>query len=81
MLIGSTNSGDPFPLLQGPDNDVKLLYTSLVARGVADDDIALMIGRFASRAEIAKMFKETLGAGQLRRPAAASLWRQFRSRP
>ncbi|SDA93180.1 caspase family protein [Mesorhizobium qingshengii] len=60
VLIGATNSGDPFPLLRGPDNDVKLLYTSLVARGVADDDIALMVGRYASRAEIAKMFKETL---------------------
>ncbi|UVK40462.1 caspase family protein [Mesorhizobium sp. AR10] len=61
VLIGSTNSGDPFPLLQGPDNDVRLLYTSLVARGVADDDVALMIGRYASRTELAKMFKGTLG--------------------
>ena len=61
VLIGANESGYPFPKLVGPDNDVRLLYASLRARGVADDDIALMIGSHANRAELGAMFKEMLG--------------------
>jgi hypothetical protein len=61
VLIGASVAGEPFAPLKGPHNDVKLLYTSLTARGVADDDIALMVGRYASRAELARMFGEMLG--------------------
>ena len=60
VLIGASHSGEPFSSLKGPDNDVKLIYTSLIARGAAEDDIAMMVGSYASREEIAKIFRQTL---------------------
>lgn len=62
VLIGSVEPGEPFAKLRGPTNDVMLLHTSLLARGVADEDMALMIGRYASRAELSKMFVDMLGS-------------------
>lgn len=59
-LIGSVDAGRPFGRLKGPANDVRLLRTSLMARGVADADIAVMLGERASRAALAALFRDTL---------------------
>lgn len=61
ILIGASDSSEPFGKLAGPDNDVDLLYTSLTSRGAADDDIALMVGEYANREALAEMFLEALG--------------------
>src|SRR5262245_31128307 len=39
VLIGATDAGAPFNKLSGPDNDVELIYNSLLARGVDQDYI------------------------------------------
>ena len=39
----------PFSKLVGPDNDVDLICASLMSRGVADEDICVLVGDDASR--------------------------------
>jgi hypothetical protein len=49
ILIGVSEAGAPFNKLDGPDNDVDLIGSSLSSRGVADDDIYVLVGDDAGR--------------------------------
>ena len=60
ILIGAANAGAPFRPLSGPDNDVDLMWDSLLARGVAEDDIYYLKGKDAGRDSLAGAFVETL---------------------
>lgn len=61
LLIGSSRSGEPFGNLRGPENDVDLLAASLLARGVADDDIVLLVDDYGTREQVGAFFRETIG--------------------
>ena len=62
ILIGTADAGPPFNKLVGPDNDVDLMGASLSSRGVADDDIFVLVGDDSSREMVGNAFLETLEA-------------------
>ena len=76
ILIGTTDAGPPFNKLVGPDNDVELIGSSLSSRGVADDDIFVLVGDDASREIGRQRLSRDAGGRQLRRPRAALFQRQ-----
>lgn len=62
ILIGASEAGQPFDPLNGPENDIDLVAASLSARGVAADDIVVLVGDDASRAMAGQAFLDTLDA-------------------
>ncbi len=62
ILIGASVAGAPFDPLDGPENDIDLIAASLSARGVADDDMVVLVGGDASRAVTAQSFLDTIDA-------------------
>jgi hypothetical protein len=60
VLIGATEAGAPFSKLSGPDNDVQLIYDSLIARGVDDNHIWYLDGNDAGRDNLAAAFTEVI---------------------
>ena len=61
ILIGATDAGGPFSRLDGPDNDVALMASSLSARGVVAGDIIVLARQEANRQRVGEAIVKTLG--------------------
>ena len=62
ILIGAPDAGPPFNELDGPENDINLISSSLASRGVADYNIIPLVAADTGRQMVADVFLETLEA-------------------